>query len=133
MHCSITDIVGTLAEKNVEWRNVTTLQRLIDNAHRDHEIRIQNSDKGYVTGKLYKFLNLATKLMSKSTSRHSISSKSVSCANPSSLQWFASKCPITKSSSGAMLQRGQGRFTLPMVAQYPTQQLEPPGMRDPIV
>ena len=64
--------------------------------------------KGYVTGKLYKFLNLATKLMSKSTSRHSISSKSVSCANPSSLQWFASKCPITKSSSGAMLQRGQG-------------------------
>ena len=63
-----------------------------------------------MTGKLYKYLNLAKKLMSKSTSWLSISSKSVSCTSPSSPQWFASKCPITESSSGAMSQRGRGGY-----------------------
>ena len=62
-----------------------------------------------MTGKLYQFLNLAKKLMSpKFTSRHSISSQSVFCTSPSSPQLFASKCPITESSSGAVSQRGQG-------------------------
>ena len=51
--------------------------------------------------------------MSKSTSWHSISSKSASCTSPSSPQWFASKCPITESSSGAMSQRGQGWLPFP--------------------
>ena len=36
------------------------VQRLIDNAHREHEIHTNTKQwQGYVTGKLYKFLNLA--------------------------------------------------------------------------
>ena len=71
-------------------------------------IRIQNKDNGYVTEKLYKFLNIV-----KSTSRCSNSSKSVSCTSSSSPQWFDSKCPSTESSSGAMSQTGQGWLLFP--------------------
>ena len=41
--------------------------------------------------------------MSKPTNRHNNSSQSVSCASPSSLQWFDSKCPITESSSNLLI------------------------------
>ena len=41
--------------------------------------------------------------MSKSTNRHNNSSQSVSCASPSSLQWFDSKRPITESSSNLLI------------------------------
>ena len=95
-----------------DWTGLkgSKVQKLIDNAY---ETQIQNNDKGYVTGKLYIYLNLAKKLMSTSTNRHSNSSKSVSCISTSFPQWFDSKCPITESSSGGMSQRGQGWLPFP--------------------
>ena len=82
----------TLGPNQKEWNS--KVQRLIDNAHREHETLKYKQSQGLYMW-LYKLLNVAKKLMSKSTNRHSNSSKSVSCTSPSFPQWFDRKCPIS--------------------------------------
>ena len=104
-------VLGTV--KGYSVRTKSRIGFLMDGVMQHNVVlRIQRPITNKVTGKLYKFLNLAKKVISQSTSRRNKSSKFITCPKPIP-QSGLTACSVTEVCSGAVSQRGQGWLPLP--------------------